>query len=178
MSETETQTTPASAPAPAPAPASPPADKLDIQALLADQNFPLAAAAGITAGFVSALAWAALTVATDTIWGVMAVVVGAVVGYAVRTAGHGIENRFGVLAVVCALGGCLLGSFFSTEAYLAKYHHHEIVDYIMSRDPSQFASDYLRGFQGMDILFYVIAAAQAYRSAFKFRLVKKPAPVK
>src|SRR5262245_137107 len=74
------------------------------------QRFPLAVVAGIGAALVGAVLWAAVTVATDTELGLMAIVLGFLVGRAIREAGRGIDTKFGILGAACALGGCLLGN--------------------------------------------------------------------
>jgi hypothetical protein len=85
-----------------------------------EQNLPLGAAAGITASVVMGLLWAAITVITEYQIGYMAVAVGFGVGYAIRYAGRGFDQIFGITGAVLALLGCLIGNFFSLVGFVVK----------------------------------------------------------
>src|SRR5258708_5169082 len=63
--------------------------------VLREQNLPLGILAGAGATIVGALIWMAITVATDMHIGIVAIGVGAAVGYAVRYAGKGVSKIFG-----------------------------------------------------------------------------------
>src|SRR6266542_1088309 len=67
------------------------------QRLRQEQNFPKAVLAGGVAAAVGATLWAFLAVASGYNAVIMAIVVGACVGFAVRLFGKGVENRFGML---------------------------------------------------------------------------------
>jgi len=66
-----------------------------LQRLKSEQNLVLAALAGGVAALLGACIWAAVTVTTNYQIGWMAVGVGFLVGYAVRSFGKGIDKSFG-----------------------------------------------------------------------------------
>ena len=71
------------------------------------QSMRGAVTAGLIAILAFCIAWAALTSATGRVLTWMTVVLGAMVGYAVRYAGRGIDRRFPVLAAVLTLAGAV-----------------------------------------------------------------------
>ena len=78
------------------------------QRLETEQNLPLGVVAGFIAAILGAGVWAAITVATNYQIGFMAIAIGLLVGYAVRTFGKGITSAFGVAgAILSLLGGAI-----------------------------------------------------------------------
>ena len=139
-----------------------------------EQNFGLATAAGIVAALIGGVLWAVVTVVTKTELGLMAIGVGFLVGRAIRTAGQGIDPKFGYLGALCALAGCVLGNLLSDVAFYA--------DLMKIGLPQAFASlsvDLLTKlvsgfFKPMDLLFYAIAIYEGYKFSFKFKYLNKP----
>jgi len=77
--------------------------------LLREQNLALGILAGAGAALVGALLWMGITVATQMQFGLVAIAVGAGVGYAVRWAGKGVTKIFGVVGAVFTLLSCVAG---------------------------------------------------------------------
>jgi hypothetical protein len=74
--------------------------KAALQRLRSEQNLVLAVLADGGASLLGACVWAAITFATSFQIGWMAVGVGFLVGYAVRTLGKGIDKSFAVVGAV------------------------------------------------------------------------------
>ncbi len=167
ISPSQPEATPPAKPQPAP-------PALDVAKLRAEQNFGMALAAGIGAAIAGAALWAGVTVTTHYELGLMSVVVGVIVGKAVRGAGRGIDKQFGYAGAACALFGSVLGTFLSDVGILAE---HQGVPFgeIMGRMNADFAIKmFTTLFQPVDVLFYAIAVYEAYRFSFKYRLIRKP----
>ncbi len=129
-------------------------------------NLGLGIAAGLGAALVGAVLWAVIAAATHLKVGFVAVGVGYLVGLAVRKAGNGHNATFGIVGLVLALLGCVVGDILRDCALVAEYTHQSISTVLGSLDPAQ-ALRYLEiGFQPLDAVFYLIAASAGYRNSF------------
>ena len=132
-----------------------------------EANLPAAIAGGLIAAIVGALAWAAVTITTKFQIGFMAVGVGFLVAWAVRTLGKGRGQVFGVIGAVFALLGCILGNLLSACGFIAADRGQPLVSVALRvlGTPS-IAMDILQAtFRGMDLLFYAIAVYEGYKLA-------------
>ncbi len=77
--------------------------------LLREQNLVLGILAGAGAALAGALIWMGITIATQMQLGLVAIAIGAGVGYAVRYAGKGVTKVYGVVGAVLTLLSCLAG---------------------------------------------------------------------
>jgi hypothetical protein len=93
---------------------------LTIEKIRSEQNFPQAVIAGFFAAVAGAILWAAVTVATEIKLGLMAIAVGYLVGYAIKAAGKGIDQKFGMLGAFYGFLGCALGNVLSDLVFFAK----------------------------------------------------------
>jgi hypothetical protein len=141
--------------------------------LKAQQNFGLAIPAGVAAAIVGAAVWAGVTFATETKIGLIAVAVGALVGYAIRAAGKGLEAKFGLLGAICAAFGWGLGTVLSDVAFLAHHVNRPFLDVLVQLDPGKVLALASQLADPMDLLFLGIAVYEGYKFSFKYRL-KKP----
>lgn len=141
-----------------------------IAQLRAQQNFPLAIAAGLAAAVVGAVLWAVVVYATGYSTGLMAIVVGALVGYAVRTAGKGVDQQFGILGAVLAALGWALGTALADIAMLAQEGHVEATALAAELGVSGTAQLFMAAADPMDLLFLAIAVWEGYKFAFRYRL--------
>jgi hypothetical protein len=133
------------------------------------QNFGLAIVAGLAAAMVGAVLWALFVYLTNYQLGLVAIAVGALVGYAVRTAGHGIEPRFGFLGGVCAALGWALGTILCDLAFVAKEVDRPILTVIANLGVGQTMSLAFQNAGAMDILFLAIAVWEGYKLSFLYR---------
>jgi len=84
------------------------------------QSLRNAMTAGLIAIIVFCMLWIALTSITNRVFPWMTVLLGAMLGFAVRRAGRGVDWRFPTLAAVLALLGALLGNVAVAAAYTAE----------------------------------------------------------
>lgn len=87
--------------------------------LEAAQSFRNALVAGLIVIVLFALAWVLVSAVSGRVLPWFTVLLGFLVGFAVRRAGHGLDWRFPVLAATLALLGSLLGNVVISAAYTA-----------------------------------------------------------
>jgi hypothetical protein len=138
-----------------------------IEQLRLEQNFALAAITGITVAVLSALIWAAVTVATQYQIGYMAIGVGFLVGISMRYVGKGIDKIFGFTAAAFAFVGCLLGNFFSAIGFVAQAEGYGYGELLMSLNFPIVTEIMVVTFSPMDVLFYGLAIYAGYKYAFR-----------
>jgi hypothetical protein len=151
-----------------------PAPEQAVAQLRAQQNFAAAIPAGVAAAVVGAGIWALTVFITEMKLGLIAVVVGAIVGYAVRATGRGIEQKFGMLGAICAAFGWALGTMLSDVAFLAKHVGRPFLDVFMSLGLDGTISFVTTAFEPMDLVFLGIAVYEGYKLSFRYRLKKTP----
>ena len=124
----------------------------------------LAGAGGAIAG---AAAWALITVFIHVQIGWMAIGVGVLVGWAVRTVGRGMDRSFAFAGALLALFGCLLGNLLAGCAMVARSQHVGFFTILSQLDPGMAAEIMTVTFSPMDLLFYAIAIQQGYKLSMK-----------
>ena len=144
------------------------------QQVLAQQNLACGAAGGAAAALIGAGIWAWITVLARYQIGWMAVGVGLLVGYSVRTFGKGRTESFGVVGAALALLGCLLGNLLSDCGFIALHKALPILQVFANvfQHPDLAASLLIKTFKPVDLLFYGLAVFEGYRFAFR-RLTAK-----
>ena len=154
-----------------------PGQAVSIASIKAQQNMGLAVLAGIGGALAAAIVWAFITVITRMELGLIAIALGYIVGRAVREAGKGVDQQFGVVGAVCALFGCLLGNALSALAFYAQANGLDFAGLMAQLSPDLIARTSGTFFKAMDLIFYGIAIYEGYKFSFKYRL-NKPAPQK
>ena len=139
----------------------------DIERFRSEQNLPGAIFAGVVAGVLAALIWAAITVSTGLKIGYVALAIGLAVGFAMRFIGKGIDPIFGYVGAGLALISCVLGNFFSVLALIANEYDLGYMQTLMNFDYSLTFDVLKETASGMDIIFYAIAAFEGYKFSFK-----------
>lgn len=137
------------------------------QRLESEQNLPLGALAGAAASLVGAGLWAAITVATGYQIGFMAIGVGFLVGYAIRSLGKGVTSVFGVVGAVLSLVGCALGNLAAVTALVAREQGVGLLTALPQLTPQMAQQLMVTFFSPMDLLFYAIAVYEGYRLSFR-----------
>lgn len=135
-----------------------------------EQNYSQALLAGIGAGLLGAILWAIITVTFDFQIGYMAIFVGAGVGFAIRYFGKGVEMIYGITGGIIALISCLLGNALSVLGYVADSEGLSYTDTVFLMDYNVLPMLMADTFSPIDLLFYAIAAYQAYK--FSFRIIQ------
>ena len=121
--------------------------------------------AGLGAAIVGAVLWAVITVIMKAQIGFMAIGVGLLVGFAVRAIGKGSSATYGVIGAVLALFGCVLGNLLTGCALLAHEQNAQLssVTFSVLSSPSASFALLQAMFDGMDLLFYAIAAYEGFK---------------
>ncbi|MHC4071529.1 MAG: hypothetical protein ACYTGS_05790 [Planctomycetota bacterium] len=135
--------------------------------LRAEQNLIAGTLAGAAAALVGAGIWASISALTENQIGWMAIVVGFLVGYAVRLAGKGIDRIFGVVGAILSLMGCAVGNLLRASYFIAKAEGIPFLDLLAEMDFSRAVEIMAATFDPMDILFYAIAVYFGYRYSFR-----------
>lgn len=132
-----------------------------------EANFGLGLLAGLVAAVAGAIVWALITVTTKFQIGFMAIAVGFLVAWSVRTAGKGSSTAFGVLGAGCALFGCVLGNLLSVCGFVAAQRSMSVLNVVTKvlEDPSLAGRLLQAGFREMDLVFYAIAMYEGYKLA-------------
>ena len=137
------------------------------QAVIGDttvrENGALVVAVGFVAMLAGAALWALVTVITQTELGLMAIVVGFVVGLGIQKVRKRPNKNFGILGAVLALTGCLLGNALSFVAFAAQQNGTPFMDVLMTVNPAGLLSVMTRNFAAMDLLFYGIAIYEGFK---------------
>ena len=148
-----------------------PVEQIDVEQQLeqfrTEQNLPLGILGGLVAAVLGAVIWAAITVATEYQIGYMAIAVGFIVGFAVRTLGKGVDQIYGITGAVLAFFGCVLGNFFSMVGFVANSENLGYFDTFSMIDYSLVPSIMIEAFSPLDILFYGLAIYQGYKISFR-----------
>ena len=137
------------------------------QKLQSEQNLGMGIAAGLVAALLGAAVWGAFTFYTGYVYGIIAVGVGFLVGYAVRTFGKGLSNLYGVIAALLAFFGCALGNLLTVTASLAKYEGVPFFEALSKLDLELIQELMVASFEPLDLLFYGFAIYEAYVIAFR-----------
>jgi hypothetical protein len=122
---------------------------------------------GIGAAVIGAAVWALITILTNHQYGLMAIGVGFLVGYAVRLFGKGIDTIFGVTGAAVSLLGCVAGNFLTVLVSVSRQEGIPFLDLISRVTPGIIGAVLKDTFQPMDLLFYGLATYFGYKYSFK-----------
>ncbi len=131
------------------------------------QNLGLAIVAGLLAMTAGAAIWAAATISTGYQIGWLAIIVGVLVGMAVRIAGNGIDRVFGITAALLSLLGCALGNLLTVAYFVAQAEGVPYFELLFELDLDRALQMLIANFNPMDLLFYLFAVYFGYRYAIR-----------
>jgi hypothetical protein len=131
-----------------------------------EQNLPMAFGAGGLAALAGAAAWALVTVVTGWQIGLMAVGVGALVGYVVGRAGKGLSPVYGYIGAGWALFGCVFGNLLSVCAFIGIQEQVSMFAILGSLSPASAFGVLTLTFSPIDLLFYGFAVLEGYKLSF------------
>lgn len=134
-----------------------------LQEMSDNQNLVFGMAAGVAAALVSALLWAVVSASTNYQIGWMAVGVGVLVGLAIRWAGKGVDNSFGIAGAVISLLGCFLGNFLTAVVIVSRQESIPVMEILSRVNPEIFMGLTKDTFQPIDLLFYGLALYTGYK---------------
>lgn len=125
-------------------------------------NYLLAFILGGIAAVVGGYIWSGITLALDAKWGIIALLIGAMVGFAVHFGGGRKEGMltFGLIGALAAGAGILWGDYLIYEQILSQVAYQEGVSLELAKSVFPF-SLYLHETTGvLDVIFYVFAIAE------------------
>ncbi|HNZ55707.1 MAG TPA: hypothetical protein PKN73_03240 [Candidatus Paceibacterota bacterium] len=141
--------------------------KANLEKYKMQQNLGLGIIGGVIGGVIGTAAWAAITYFSQLHIGWIAIIVGFMVGFGVRTLGKGIDKKFGIVGGVIALGSIVLGNFLAALGFLAKALDVSFLDVV-------FGFNYAMTFKLMwdtsalmDLVFYGLAIFAGYQYSFR-----------
>lgn len=142
-------------------------DPARLQALIREirdnQNLGLGIVGGLCAAMVGALVWAGITWKTGYQFGVMAIGIGFLVGFAVRLAGRGIDRSFAYAGAVLAFLGVVMGNLLAAAIAVADATGVSISHVLRLLDVSSSFQLLRITFRPMDLLFYGFAVYEGYK---------------
>lgn len=125
----------------------------------------------IAGALLGAIAWGAITAATHFQIGYMAVGVGFLAGYGMRTLGGGRDRADGIIAGLVAFFGCVLGNLLTVIIDFAPHDnaHRGVVELtaLILLSPKVAWFLLTQNFSIMDLVFYALAVYAGYRTALK-----------
>ncbi len=132
-----------------------------------NQSLSMGLAGGIGAAVIAAAAWALVTVLTEHHYGLVAIGVGFLVGYAVRIFGKGVDTIFGATGAAVSLLGCVAGNFLTVLVFVSRQEGIPFLDLLSRVTPGVIGAVLKDTFQPMDLLFYGLATYFGYKYSFK-----------
>ena len=138
-----------------------------VQEMKDNQNLLFGVVGGAAAAAMGAAVWAIVTALTDYQIGWMAVGVGFLVGFAVRTFGKGIDTSFGVIGAILSLLGCLAGNLLTVCIAISRHDDIAFFELLSGLNPEITVGIMKATFSPMDLLFYAIAVYEGYKFSFR-----------
>ncbi len=142
--------------------------------ILKNENFPRAVITGVIAAIFCAALWALVTIATQVFIGLLAIVIGAVIGGAMNIAGKGISSRFAVAAAIITTISCIVGHFFSFIGITAKTEGISMMQLLVYIDYTKLPMVFAKSFTPITIFIYLLAILEAS----KFAVIRKKSSTK
>jgi hypothetical protein len=126
-----------------------------------------AAAGGLPAAVVGALAWAVITAIIDVPITWMAIAVGLLIAGAVRLFGRGLDRSFGCLGAGLSLFACILGNCLANCTLIAQDIGLSVTSVLAQISPGAVPRLIVATFHPIDLLFYGLALYLAYFCSFR-----------
>lgn len=127
-----------------------------------------AAAAGFVAAVAGGALWATVVYLSHYKTGIMAILVGVIVGWVVGRVGRRGGSALAITGAVLALLGCVLGTLFTAAAFASADGQLSLVGATLAVLSPGVATGVLKASLGaMDIVFYGIAVYEGYKFAMR-----------
>ncbi len=141
--------------------------QVGLEQLRSQQNLPGGVLAGLVAAAIGAGVWASVTVVMNVQISLMAVGVGFLVGFAVRSFGKGVDPVFGVVGATLALLGCAAGNLLAVSATFAQQRGMALMEVLSLLDLAMAWALMAVTFSPIDLLFYGFAVYEGYKLSFR-----------
>ncbi|MBO9576191.1 MAG: hypothetical protein J7494_10670 [Sphingobium sp.] len=132
-----------------------------------EERLALAIPAGLVAALVGAALWALFVYITEYQMGIVVILIGAMIGYVIRTVGRGTRPVFGVLGAVCAALAWAMGTVLCDVAFLAQEAGRPFLEVLDLLGASETISLALRAADVMDFIFFAIAVWEGYKFSIR-----------
>lgn len=130
------------------------------------ENLVLGILGGLVAAIVGAAIWMGITVATGMHIGFVALGVGALVGFAIRVAGHGSSMIFGICGAIFTFLSCLGGEIFAQLQAMTS-PEHDFYDVLKNTDLVQLTGTIFSHTDPIMYLIYAIGIYEGYKFAMR-----------
>ncbi len=130
--------------------------------LLEEQNFVAAIVAGLVGALAGALAWGAVALGTGAIVAVVAIGVGAIVGFGVRVFGQGVTDVFALAAAGLAVFGCALGNLMALVLFEMSALDLSPSEALSLIEPARLYADFVSTLGIMELFYWLVAAYSAW----------------
>lgn len=138
-------------------------DAVAPQTAEAKADFKRATLFGVVAGLLGAIIWASVVLLSQFKVGFIALLVGYMVGLAVKIGARHHDDRLGYLGAGLALFGCFMGDFFTSVGWAAKYYHVSYFQVLGNMDFELLYGLISAGLTPMDVVFFAIAIYEGYK---------------
>jgi len=136
-----------------------------MERMRSEQSFTMGITGGFLCAAIGAVLWAVITVLTKYQIGYMALAVGYLAGFGVRTLGKGVDARFQYAGAALALAGCLAGNLMVVITFGSLETGISITTILSRLTPAVIVELYRATFNVMDLLFYGLAITIGYKTA-------------
>lgn len=128
-----------------------------------NENIPLGLLAGATAALAGAVIWALITYFTNYQIGLIAVVIGYMVGFAIRNTAKSFNKSISFAGAGLSLLGCVVGNLFVICAVISNQESIPFFDVLSKLDFDIAVELMIETFELFDLVFYGIAIYEGYR---------------
>lgn len=137
--------------------------------LRSEQSVALAIVAGVLASILGAVLWAVITYLTSRQFGLVAIGIGVLVGFAVKYFGNGLDMKFGLIGAFFAFVGCVLGKILTTVVFASFTDGMPLLMVVSTfiTSPSIVIEILRADFSFIDLLFYGLAIYEGYRFSIR-----------
>jgi len=127
------------------------------------QNFVVALLGGVATSAVGAILWAVVAYLSGYRFGIMAILLGFLVGRVILIVGRGVDIQFRIIGAVLALISCLAGDGFAYCIALAKYQGVSLSSVFTQVSSAGLVRFFKTIIDGEDLIFYGIAVYEGFR---------------
>ena len=129
-------------------------------------NLPVALVVGAMASIGCAGIWAAVAIATDYQIAIIAIGIGFLIGWAIRSIARGDSPVFGVIGGAFSLIAIVLGNAFALIGFIAQEEGVSFTTMLTQIDWALMPEALVAMAQPMDFLFYAVAIYYGFRQSF------------
>jgi hypothetical protein len=132
------------------------------QAVIGEQSLAGAVIAGLVGAIAGAFAWGAVALGTGAIIAVVAIGVGALVGFGVRVFGRGVTDVYAIVATSMAILGCAAGNLLALILFELAALDLSISQAVALLDPKRLLDDFVGTLGIMELFYWLVAAYSAW----------------